>query len=523
MARAESSPSTRGRTPKRGESLTDTERAPTIAIIVLDCVRASDFPGHPGHAAKMPFCEALLAESLRFQNAVSPASWTIPGHGALFTGFPPEDTGCHWRGDLRLTNRYRTLAEVLHLSGYRTFALSANPIVCPEFDLTRGFERAAWAAWWEPYLRYGEPKSPPHQIPSAGPSAPVLLDRMRADWLNPLVKRAVAPVQHSPFIIEELTSLAQRIHASSPADGWSVARWIEPTVEKWLSSVRRDDPLFLFVNFVDAHEPYFRDTDGDHGLADYLRYVRTRQDNIGYIAGEWRARPGELERIHHLYVRMIENMDRRVQRIVDGLRAADRWQNTLLFLTADHGQCFGEHGHLFHFLRVDDPLVRVPLWLRSPNHFRAGEASQTWASLIDVMPTALEFAGVKAAIDLPGESLLRSESAERRRPVTVVSDGLPWGHFRRRFSPVQLRAIDSIHIAAYAGSRKLVVDENPPSVRLFDVESDQAETTDCYDSSNLAAQRLRDVARSIAWKMDRTARVATTPDVDERLRAWGYT
>lgn len=498
-------------------------QAKTIVVLVMDCVRAPDFPTDGALQVRMPFCESLRKDSLAFSNAVSPSPWTVPAHASLFTGQPPWETNCHWRGDLKLSARFTTLASRLRALGYRTFGLSANPLISPLFNLLGGFDQAAWAGWWEPYLRFGQGGVARHQFPGNSSLDPALSDSIRTGLLDDFIKRSVGPFHKYPFLLEGGTVLSQRIHNDPHRTDWRIARWIEPTFRTWIRGVSRTQPVFAFVNLLEAHEPYFSDPDGGGKFSDWLDYVRTRQDNIGFVAGEWTPRPGELARMHHLYCKMIQALDRRIREIVEILVESNRWDDTLFLLTSDHGQAFGEHGHLFHFLRVDESVIRVPLWVRFPHGEYSGSTSKSWASLIDILPTLVNFAGGAGGSELPGRNLYELAEVARTEPVLAAADGIPFGHIRRRFSLSRLADTDRILIAAYSGSTKLVRDESSGSERIFEVERDPSESYDIIGSRPGEMYELQAVARAAGAKMARSVRAEIDPEVGERLRAWGYT
>ena len=115
---------------------------PNVAVVVLDTLRLNAFQRHfdwlPGR---------------RYTNAYSPSHWTVPVHGAMFTGLYPSETGVHAKS-APLDVEGPVLAERLQEAGYKTRAFSANPYVSPAFDFDRGFE--SFAGSWR--LRQLDPE-----------------------------------------------------------------------------------------------------------------------------------------------------------------------------------------------------------------------------------------------------------------------------------------------------------------------------------------------------------------------------
>src|ERR1700693_5078851 len=110
-------------------------RRPDLLVVVMDCVRASDFPGGTSPVPGMPTAEKLVRESIRFPRAISVAPWTIPSHASLFTGLYPWENGVHMLRELRLDPSVPTLAGMLAKAGYSTFSLSSNGFICPDIGL----------------------------------------------------------------------------------------------------------------------------------------------------------------------------------------------------------------------------------------------------------------------------------------------------------------------------------------------------------------------------------------------------
>ena len=113
---------------------------PNILLIVLDTLRADRLScyGHP--AATTPHLDAFAEQSVLFERAISPAQWTIPAHGSLFTGEFPSTHGTTQIYDRHAVGQ-QTLAERLTQAGYATVGFCNNPLLgVVENDLDRGFE-----------------------------------------------------------------------------------------------------------------------------------------------------------------------------------------------------------------------------------------------------------------------------------------------------------------------------------------------------------------------------------------------
>ncbi|HLA38826.1 MAG TPA: sulfatase, partial [Candidatus Glassbacteria bacterium] len=120
--------------------------SPNILLIVMDAARADRFGCYGYNRPTTPNIDRLAAEGVRFTQAWSTSSWTLPAHASLFTGLLPDEHKTHC-GHAWLVDRIPTLAELLAVKGYRTAGFSNNPYVDRSENLHRGFERfeAVWA------------------------------------------------------------------------------------------------------------------------------------------------------------------------------------------------------------------------------------------------------------------------------------------------------------------------------------------------------------------------------------------
>lgn len=496
------------------------EARPNLVVIVLDCVRATDFLGGEPGLTGMPHCEQLLHEAVRFPKAVSPAPWTIPAHASLFTGRPPWETGCHWKGSVRLSSEVERLPAILQSVGYRTMCVSSNPVIEPAFGLVDGFESVAWSAWWEPFLRYN-PGAPGHSQPSDGHRSPSWLTLVRKGPVDRMVRRVRPTLIQHPYLMAAGNQVVNRLRDGSTSQARAMSRWVEPTFDDWVRRAPADQPIFAFVNLLDAHEPYFPSAGRDTSFGAWRDYASTRQDPVEWMNGDRSVRPEQLRILHGLYREMIQEMDHRVGAIVDSLQRAGRWDNTALVVTGDHGQAFGEHGTLFHFFRVDEQLIRVPLVVRFPKSEHAGSVGRGWASLIDIAPTFLQLSGTPKSLSPSGVALDTLLDGDRPSPVLSISDGIVWGHFRSRFSPENLERFDRVYAAAYQGNEKVVVDMKSDLTLAFDVQKDPGETHDIWSGAS-EHDTLARAARDAGHRTLSSNASELDPEVEDRLRAWGY-
>lgn len=495
---------------------------PNFLVVVMDCVRASDFPGGAQGVVGLPTIEALRRESIVFERAASVAPWTIPAHASLFTGRYPWEHRAHAKGRLQLDESAPRLPTLLRPYGYRSLLLSANPLLSPTFGLTAGFDAAAWSEWWEPYVRMTPSSHRPKGLGEERQPAPSVFQQIHDSSLVGLLHRSADVVYRHPFLVDGANRFLQRLLFPRDPSYAPVAGWIEPTLEGWLRNVPEDEPIFTFVNLLDAHEPYFADPEVIRSLRDYLEFVRTPQDRPSVISGRWAPTAPELDLIRRLYRASFKVVDRRLGALIDVLRRTRRWDDTYLILTSDHGQAFGEHGTMFHMHRADEPLLRIPLWVRPPGGRGGGRTAVGWASLVDIAPTVMAAAGAADVGGFSGVPLSTLDRSPRPHPLPAMADGLALDQERRQLSEERQRWVDRVWSAAYQGDLKVVFNITDGTLAAFDIRRDPEEAHDIWSADDPSLAPLAAEARRVAAALGSGTAAERSDDVEERLRSWGY-
>lgn len=351
-------------------------RPPDVVLISIDSLRA-DHVGCYGYARDTsPTLDALAAEGVRFENAVSTTSWTLPSHAAMFTGLYDSTHGLVDNG-LRLAESHATLAERLKAAGYHTAGFFGGPYLHPTFGLAQGFD---------------------------------------------VYENCMTTVPDT-LTDEELRAESRAHEGRSHADVTG-PRTLE-RVRAWSADLD-EDPVFLFVHLWDVHYDFLPP-------AEYVE--RFDPDYAGDLTGvdflgNPRIAPGmprrDYEHLLALYDAEIRFTDDMIAGIFDALRAAGRFDDALVIVTADHGEEFLEHGAKGHQKTLFEEVVRVPLIVRAPGSATASVRSEQ-VRLIDLLPTVLDVAGISVGGDVQGRSLaplLRGEALpEEPALLELLADG----------------------------------------------------------------------------------------------------
>ncbi len=452
---------------------------PHILFVSIDTLRADHLGCYGYERDTSPVIDALAHESVRFTTALAPTPWTFPSHAAMLTGMHPYALGID--NSLRTIPReVPVLAEVLARGGYQTAAfVDSQPrgFVGGERGFSRGFERYEHA---------------PHREGLA----------LRFD-VAATVDAALAWLRgrdtSRPFFLFLHT---KSVHAV-PNDAEC-----------------QDERCFPYDNphrfrFVASEDAPFAWTSPEDGAGQ--RYLWSQNAKIldGEPPDPSSYSPERLEVLEALYDSGIFYVDLELGRLLDELRAQGLYEETVVVVTADHGEAFLDH-NLFMHQEVYDPLIRVPLIMRLPRSpgSAGGHTVDSEVLLEDVAPTLLELAGAGVPEIWTGRQLpLDGGDVEPR-------DALSYYLFPSKFAYQSL--------ALRRGEWKLVVHnvESPESFRteLYNLASDPDERRPVQgmdERRETLRQELRRRLRQAPLAQGAQLREEELPNL-EAIRALGY-
>ena len=300
-------------------------------------------------------------------------------------------------------------------------------------------------------------------------------------------------------------------------------------VERLLARLLEDNsdrPFFVFVNLLEPHSPY---NSSEQFFGHYDRHPDLESlvdiDWIKYFTGDRVYTQRELEHLSDLYDEEIQYVDSLIGKMVGLLSEHDVLDETMLIVTSDHGEHFGEHGLVKHLFNLYETNVRVPLLIRYPNGHSSGVRDSSLVQLHDLFETTLSTAGAGGRHRSEGSDLSTGPAPQRPvfleyyAPVTAFRDwAVPASldHFKRR-----LRAVRSHDLKLIVGS--------DGSRELYDVARDSLELENLIGRDEYAAESMRLQAllqdRFRACQEDPTVESAPI-ELDERtlqeLRSLGY-
>ncbi len=306
-----------------------------------------------------------------------------------------------------------------------------------------------------------------------------------------------------------------------PARGIVAGRVTRSAQEIVRELATRDRPFFLFAHYFDPHYPYVPHEQYEFAPEGVGRLDGTESiEELRGLADD--LSPEEVAFVRDLYDEEIRHTDEGIGRLVSTLRELDLYDNTLLVITADHGEEFLEHGWIGHTRTLYDELVRVPLLVRAGKAGEHGTRSSAVVSLSALAPTILEILGLEGsgydfeAEPLPG--VMPDGDTTSRDAVLTTVDYVP---------VMEKHAVKTTSKnALVAGRHKIIRDNLSGEIEVYDLNGDPGEM------DNLAAGRVDLVRRLLPELEERHARSDLVPaqeeeldlpvELLEELRALGY-
>jgi arylsulfatase A-like enzyme len=353
--------------------------ARNVVLIVWDTVRAYNLSAYGYARNTTPNLARWARQGVLYNRALAPATWTYPSHSCFFTGQWPFQLDSQWK--FQLDTPDPTLAEYLASRGYQTAGFSANNICCNyETGLARGF------AHFEDF-----PLTPRFFLCRTVPGR---------------------------WILKNVLSRGN-YHSMKWIDLQSRGAWeTSQAFLAWLRQRRPDRPFFAFVNFFDAHSPYVPPPGYDGRFGIRPKPPRDYEFLLGVMNFSAKR---DAQMALDCYDDCIAFLDDQLGRLLHALRGQGLLDNSVVIITSDHGEAFGDHGGFGHYFTVYLDVTGVPLLILSPEA-PAGRVVDTPVSLRDLPATVLDQVGLSAGSPFRGRSLAahwRSEPGPAPQAITT--------------------------------------------------------------------------------------------------------
>ncbi len=471
------------------------ETRPNILLLTIDCWRGDHLGASGDSPSPTPHLDQLAAEGTVFEQAITCGGWTRPAMMAMFSSVY---ASYHHGGPLRqISPDLPVLAELLQSRGYETGGFTANLICGAKSGFDRGFDTFA-------DLRTDDRQS-------------LIWNKLKKvrGYRRFLVPLMCHPLPHQLVRLFGLRLRLPEILAS--------AQQLTSVALDWLKQPHAG-PVFLWAHYVDLHWPYRLSRRPDRPR-DLAQAWRDRQTYRQIVKSRGRFDPGAETRARWqaLYREELITVDEQIGRLIAHLRDSGQLEHTTIIVTSDHGEEFFERGTWAHsWNQLFDEGTRVPLITRVPSTPGKNRVCQQ-VSTLDVAPTLLDAAGIKAPDTMLGASLLPSiKDTSGKAPAGRNTIAEMLGH----------RNSYRYRLALRTETHRYIHDiEHPHDNQLYDLLVDSGECDNIYDKASPISRqfdRLRFdhmapiVPDLLEIEDDDDVFADTDPEVVERLRAMGY-
>jgi len=446
------------------------EERPNILLITLDTTRPDRLGCYGWEDAQTPNIDALAERGVRFEMALSTAGITPMAHASILTGLNPYNHGLRvFHGDVghTLEPEVATLPEALAAAGYVTGGfVSAYPL-SPYYGLDQGFET---------------------------------------------YRTGIEDTQDLLDLTQPVRSLRESVLLDQPRSRFQ--RRADSTTEEaieWLTERSEDAPWFAWVHFFDVH---------DLSLVPPPSWA----EKFGVSYDEV-PHQRDLAAKEAFYDMELAWMDHQLGRLFQHLEETGDIEDTVVILTADHGQGLSDgqrlHGWSRHRL-IYQWSIQIPLLVAGPE-IPSGEVVNALARVTDIAPTLLELTDASPPGPMDGASLMPLIWKREVSPRIAYADALNLQDSHAPLGRLPAVCRDDLH-AVFDGRHKLIYHRaSPEQSELYDLETDPTEQLNLYQSEPQIAERLRAfLTRDDALRLQKASLKGDGPD-SNALEQLGYT
>jgi arylsulfatase A-like enzyme len=491
-----------------------------ILFLVLDAVRTDHCSTYGYERETTPTMSVLADEGVQYDHALAPSIWTPTVHGAIFTGRYPSHTGIYGNS-LGIPDDIETMPETLQRQGYRTFAASAGAHIRRDRGYARGVDD--------------------------------YVETRRIGLDLDFFRKALSD-----------RSFAKQVGFTLTRGPDDKTRYKYDRLQRFIDGAIDDgNPFFGFINAKTAHQPFnpprpykrmFRegferpgfeflermmdwagfDTQQLPGVdMEKLRHV-SHDGGDGVLAGEIEMTDEEWDVIEAWYDGAIRYLDDLVGELVAFLKDRGAYDDTLIVLTSDHGDHFGDHGLTSHAFSLYDTLLHVPMVIKPPGGTPAGRRIDDQVSLVDLHPTFLDTAGAESPAYELATSLLGFEERQYHEYTFAEYAGFDGmiERLERKYPDFDASRFARPLQAVRDDEHKLIVtmdgDAEPGDGdwerELYAWRDDPRETTDLTEEHSEIADRLVTTLREHLPPLESPGAFETPddPELESQLEDLGY-
>ncbi len=439
---------------------------PNVIFIVVDALRADHVSCYGYEKLTTPNIDKLCSDGIMFKKAISQGNRTSISMPSMFTGLYTSDQGYLMSRKLEyryapLSDKVMTITEILKNAGYATHAVSCQPWVSPDSGFGQGFDN-----------------------------------------------------------FEIISSLYDNL--SDQKTIYRATEWLNSNFKK---------KFFLYINLMGPHTPYsppppydiLHSTEPENKsklLSDLDKYYRQKKHLEYYklLMGINKENISEedLNKLIRLYDGKITFTDLQIGHLIERLKELKIYNNTLIVLTADHGEAFLEHNKLLHGTYLYNEEIHVPLIMTYQDKLPKGIAVDDIVQLVDIFPTVTRIADISTAgIKMRGAPLY---------PLTGSSYySAPFAYSEGSFSYKK-----GSRLTKYMDNKwSLICNNNTWECELYDLENDPKETRNLIENKHDIALDMKNrlfalIDNKMHPSLDKIKTVRIPEKTKKTLKSLGY-
>ncbi|MBU1627526.1 sulfatase [bacterium] len=403
---------------------------PNILLVTIDTLRQDHLSSTGYKDITTPSIDFFSKNGITFSNAQCQIPVTTPSHSSILTGLNPYIHKSRNNGT-PISDNVTTITEVLSKIGYITAAfVSGSTLQAKLSGLNMGFE------YYDQFL------------------CPRFFDQRL--YLLMFGKLALK------------LGLYDGVEKSAERTNEAVLHWLKKNSGK---------KFFLWVHYFDAHAPYNKHNGLSSAYLDGEKFdLKADYKLINSIYdGVYKPSQAEINYIISLYDGEIMFVDRHLGKLMKALREMDIFDNTLMILTADHGESLGEHNYYFyHGSKLYDPSLKVPLFFMGHGLERSGSIIEKQVRLIDIAPSIMSIIRNDYVWRIDGSSLFPLASIDSP-PRLSYSENVNKLSFTAAFTAQKDNMLKKRAIRI--NEEKYIDNPNDEMDEFYDLASDPRELT----------------------------------------------
>ncbi|MFX0135439.1 MAG: sulfatase [Candidatus Hodarchaeota archaeon] len=440
-----------------------------IILITLDAVRADHLKIYGYSRNISPNIDLLGARGLVFKNCYSNGPDTPSGTSSILTSYLPFSNG----GYSPLPSHKIMINEFFKLIGYKTIFIHNNPNLSAFFNYNRG---------WDTFIDYG--------YHSRGKITTIekISSNKAINYINAIIKQAITKLTNFGLINKFLDKINELLKKDNRLNYYD-AKVATAKVIETLKGI--DGNFFLWVHYMDTHHPFY--PPGKNVKKVYGKEISPlKQREIENKREKNVLDENEKKIIDILYDAEINHIDEQIGELYKFLKKSGLVENTIIILTADHGEELGDHGYYGHQGRIFNELLKIPLIFSGGLFSKQQGFIENPVMQVDILPTLLDYFGIssKKKHGFEGISLIPSIKSKSREERKIISECFHKGQSIKRDSDSGFKLISVID-----NGFKYIFDQEDGREYLFNIKKNPDEKIDIKDDRTDILEKMRKISK----------------------------